>query len=221
MSQNLTGSGRIWSVAAVGLAALLLLAPARAAAQAVQIPGRVIDENGNPVPGLLVVLHQVLQGSGNSLAQATTDSTGHFRLDLSSEPSADGVYFVATRYHEELYVGQPFKPPFPENQEFTLQVGVPGTGITDAGMAVNSGSPSAPVSRPPRRWLLALIPVLGLLAITAYLLSRRPRLSSRRQLLIEIAELDEEHAAAGEGSDETYRRQRQQLLHMLTNEGAP
>ena len=151
------------------LAALLVTAPA-SAQQDMEIRGRVIAADGAALPGQSVVLHRVQGGSGATIAEAAADSAGAFRLSVAEQTDTSAIYFVATRYEGELYIGRAFRVGEPSAEEQVIQVGVPGTSAS----ALLSGGTAAPQAMgravTNRNWLLLLIPLIGVTAVAVFTL---------------------------------------------------
>lgn len=203
------------------IAAALLAWGAGGAAAAVQDPtlrGRVLDADGRPLAGIEVALHRVVAGGGGAtVARDTTDADGRFGLALPAADDDDAILFAATRANGRLYVGEFFRGPEPPPQYDIIAAG--------PGMQVPAAAPGAarPASVPaaPPQWPLAAGIVLllgGGLALTLRSV-RRPVPSARRLLLLEIASLDEEHAARADAASpeerERYLRRRAGLYDRL------
>jgi hypothetical protein len=208
--------------AALGL--LLAAVPARAAAAQppdVIVPGRAMDETGRAAAGLGVLLHRVTPSGGELLAETVTDADGRFELRGAGSTDPNAVYFVAARYRGELYIGPLLRPPFPTASDYVLEVGLPGGGVSTL-----LGGPGAPrattlpgsAAGSPRRWLLALVPVLGLAGLAGALVARRHRAPAERRLLLEIARLDEAWDAGDDeapADERAYAARRSRLIHEL------
>jgi len=207
------------SLLRASLAAALLAWCAGDAAAAIQdaaLRGRVMGSNGEPLVGVEVALHRVMAGGGGAtVARDTTDADGFFTLAL---PAADesAILFAATRVDGRLYVGEFFRgtgaPP-----RYDIIAAGPGMQLP-----AGPGAPQAGVAPPaPPRWPLAAGITLVLGGGLALLLrsARRPVPSVRRRLLLEIASLDEEHAARGDDlrpeERERYLRRRAALRERL------
>jgi len=204
----------------VSFAAALLVWFAGDAAAAVQDPalrGRVLGADGQPLAGVEVALHRVVAGSGGAtVARDTTDADGHFGLVL---PGADGdaILFAATRVDCRLYVGEFFRAPDAPPQYDIVAAG-PGVQLPAASPGMSQPGVALP---PPPRWPLAAGVALLLAVGLAFALRsvRRPVPATRRRLLLEIASLDEEHAARADGASpeerERYLRRRAGLYDRL------
>lgn len=216
---------------AIALAVALMLAPIDARAQAPDggapaaasaLTGTVVDSTGRPVAGLELTLHRVSGQSGAPVAHDTSDAQGGFRLAVPAESEPDAIFFVATRYDGELYVGPTFKAPYPAGQPYTLTVGV--NPIRAEALQAQPGSP-APVPEAARaedrragRLFFAVLLALAALAALgiAGVRWRRDRLERRRRgFVLEVAALDERYAdrLATLSSEEaaSYRRRRAAL----------
>ena len=189
------------------------------------LDGQVIGPDGSPVSGQVVVLHRVAGGSGATVAEDTSDAEGRFTLRF--EPASDeatATYFVASRWEGELYIGPPFRTPIDTAGDYTMQVGVPGTSAsTLLGTAAQRPQPmAAPAPFPYRTWLFLIIPLLVMALAAGYLLTRGRGRLRRRQLLLEIARLDETFEAELEegaiADSAPYWAERRSLLERLTRE---
>ena len=87
------------------------------------INGRVVDPQDKPVAGLQVLLHAVNETAGTDVDKATTAEDGTFKLSAGSTDET-AIYFVAVQWNGELYMGELMRPPFPQNQEYIVRVGV-------------------------------------------------------------------------------------------------
>jgi hypothetical protein len=191
------------------------IAPASLVAQQpFTFSGRVVDLQGMPVAGQLVLLHRIAGDSGASIGQAETDSTGAFTISLDETPTDDAVYFAAANYHDSLYVGAFEKPPIDATVPYRIVVG--GVGIDfSAPVMPAAGQPGSAVQSPagPSRWTLALIPLVALLGLAAAIMLSRRRQLQRRHLLIRLAVLEEQ--AAQSGDTEGLRQERARILDRL------
>lgn len=164
---------------------------AAAQAAAGTVAGRILGPDNAPLGGQGVVLHRVQEASGATVSEAVTSADGRFTLDLPPGTDTASIYFVATRYEGELYIGAPFRAGEQDAAGEVIQVGIPGTSAT----ALLGGGPAMPqtVGRPltSRNWLLLVIPLIGVAAVAVYALIPRHRVPDDRALLIRIAELDE------------------------------
>jgi hypothetical protein len=203
---------------------VLLLAAGALPAQGPQVRGRVIGPDGKGLADTRVVLHRVVGAGGANIAEVQSDAEGRFTIAADSAPSPEAIYFLATRYEGELYIGEAFRAPFDQG-EYLLPVGVPGTsasaliGEGDVGPATGTaqGMPTTmPGSAPATstRWLLFAIPGIMLLGVLAYFLLRaRSRVPERRRLLAEIAELDLSQAGSTDPDAlRTYHERRAALI---------
>lgn len=201
------------------VAAALLVGSAGGAAATVQDPalhGRVVGADGQPVAGIEVALHQVVAGRGGAtVARDTTDADGTFVLAL---PAADqsAILFAATRVNGRLYVGEFFRGTDAPPQYDIIAAG-PGMQLPAGPGALQPGA--APPA-PPRWPLAAGVALLlgGGLALFVRATSR-PVPVARRRLLLEIAKLDEQHAAhggdPGREERERYLQRRSHLYERL------
>lgn len=167
----------------------LLFVQAGASAREWVLPGRVIDARGEPVSGLEVLLHRVTDQGGARLSQAITDEVGRFTLRLEAPADAGGVFFVATRYEGRLYVGPMLRPPFPDEPEHIVQVGVAGTDVDALMRRVPAAADGARSPGPGGGFSAALLAVA--MAIGVLLAVRGHGPSRRRRELIRLAELED------------------------------
>ena len=202
------------------LTAALLAWCAGGAAAAVQDPalrGRVLGADGQPLAGVEVALHRVVAGRGGAtVARDTTDAEGVFSLALP-DASDDAILFAATRVSGRLYVGEFFRGADTPPQYDIIAAG-PGVELPAAGPGMSQPGMAPPA---PPRWPLATGVALLLAGGLAFFLrsASRPVPATRRRLLLEIASLDEEHAAYAEGGSaaerERYLRRRADLYDQL------
>lgn len=213
----------------LGVLLLLLFGVSAAGAQVTDsVRGRLIDQDGAPLPDQGVLLHRVVGNAGANIAEGRTDADGRFTVTVDSADNADAVYFLAARWEGELYIGEAFRAPVGAT-EHVLQVGVPGTSAsalidgTEPGPPMGmpqGGAPAGAGGRPATgaSWLLFAVPAIALLGVVAYFLLRgRTAVPERRRLLVELAELDLEHAAAPTAD---YRARRARLLEQLHDTSA-
>ncbi|HUF51694.1 MAG TPA: hypothetical protein VMN60_12785 [Longimicrobiales bacterium] len=193
----------------------LLLMPAAAHAQELTVRGRVLGPDDNPLAAQRVVLHRVDAAGGATIAEDTSAADGTFELRAAASIDTAAVYFLASRFNGELYIGPPFKPEQQSMMEQLIQVGVPGTSADQLMRGEEGGA--IPVGRPAtsRSWLLLLIPLLGVAAVALYMLVPRTRISAERTVLMRVAELDERMATATAAQRASLRDERARLLAML------
>lgn len=202
------------------VAAALLAWCAGGAAATVQdsaLRGRVLGADGRPLAGIEVALHRVVAGSGGAtVARDTTDADGLFSLALP-DAGGDAILFAATRVNGRLYVGEFFRETDAPPQYDIIAAG-PGVELPAAGPGMSRPGMAPP---PPPRWPLATGVVLLLAGGLAFFVrsARRPVPAARRRLLLEIASLDEEHAAYADGGSaeerQRYLRRRADLYDRL------
>ncbi|HEX9108172.1 MAG TPA: carboxypeptidase-like regulatory domain-containing protein, partial [Longimicrobiales bacterium] len=101
----------------LAVCALALLS--RAALAQAPLPGQVLDPAGKPVAGQRVTLHEVNQASGAMVDSALTDAQGRFTVRVPTPPDTNTIFFVATRWQGELFIGTPFRPPLPAGVTYT------------------------------------------------------------------------------------------------------
>lgn len=200
--------------------ALFAFAPSSLLAQ-IEISGRVVDSLGVTVPDIEVVLHRVSNAGGARLAEGRTAGDGSFTLRTDTDLEDGTVYFVAARLGEHLYIGPFLRPPLPEAPYVIALAGQPMNvgSSTPTAAAVEPVTPSSamrPQVRPPvspRRWWLMILPAIGLTMLAFYLAVRARGPSSRRRLLIRIAELE----LAAEGGDANAAGEKQRLVERLVS----
>jgi hypothetical protein len=94
----------------MALLACMLAAPCRCSqAAGDDVRGRVIGPDNAGGQDQRVVLHRVDESGGFTIAEAISGDDGTFEL-RAGDTDTTGVYFVAARYDEELYIGPPFRP---------------------------------------------------------------------------------------------------------------
>ncbi|HEX6134824.1 MAG TPA: carboxypeptidase-like regulatory domain-containing protein [Longimicrobiales bacterium] len=197
------------------LLALATQVPAGAPAQDDgAVRGQIFDAGNAPLAGQRVVLHRVRNAEGATVAETVTGDAGEFEMRLPADPDTSAIYFVATSFDGELYIGAPFRAGADVPPQI-VQVGVPGTSAS----ALLGGGMTQPgaVAVPPtsRSWLLFAIPLLGIAAVVIYMLVPRGRMPAERALLIRVAELDERMQHAPAGQRESLRQERTRLMTLL------
>lgn len=203
------------------LAALLpLLAPGARAQDVpgISVRGVVLGPDNAPLPQQRVVLHRVDSSSGNTIAEAQTADDGTFVLTAPASADTSAVYFVASRYDGELYIGAPFREAEGGLNQ-VLQVGIPAMSATSMLEDASSGGPgfAPPIERPATTggWMLLLIPLLGVVAVAAYALVPRARIPQERALYIRVAELDERLETAPPGQRDALLKERADAIAQL------
>lgn len=218
---------RFTPAALAGLLALIaIVLLTRAVAAQAPLSGQVVDSSGKPVAGQHVTLHEVTQASGAMVDSAVTDAQGRFALRVPAAPDTNAIFFVATRWQGDLYIGTPFRPPLPAGASYTVTVGVNPVQMGPAGGGMGGGATATPQAAPPSspgtsRWFL--VAMLGLVALGAVVyallgVARDRAEQRRRELLLRIAELDERAAAAGGNEASALRRERAELMAQLTGD---
>jgi hypothetical protein len=196
---------------------LLALFAADVAAQgSTTLRGRAVDPQGQPVGNAEVVLHRVGSSGGARVAVDTTDADGNFSLSTAETADSSAVYFAATRQNENLYVGEFVRPPLEQASPYELLVGGQPFSM-DTPVPTNPPASSVPAVATPssRRFLLFLVPFLGLVGVAAWLLAHA-RPAGQRRLFIRMAVLDEEAGPNGLGPAE--QRERDRILERLLAE---
>lgn len=203
-----------------GLVALVLCLFASASALAqtpdLVIHGRVVGADNAGVAGQRVVLHRVDASGGATIAETVSGEDGRFELRTPATADTTGVYFVAARYDEELYIGPPFRPTDPLAAEQVIQVGIPSMSATS--LLADDGAGAMPVGRGPpqsRAWLLLIVPLLGVTGVVIYMVSSGRRIPRYRALLIQVAELDERMSTASAAQRASLQDERLRLMARL------
>jgi len=191
-------------------ALLIALIPGAAAAQVLTLAGRAVDAAGAPLAGIEVLMHRVDGAGGARLASATTDDQGAFSLTAEVVDDTAAVYFAATRFEGQLFIGPFVRAPFDDSVPYVLVVG--GEPV-DLGAPLPTAMPPVSPAPGPRRWALLLLPLTGLVGVGVWVLSRAGKPPERRRLLIRLASLDEQIAA--EGSDPQLDRERERIAERL------
>ncbi len=197
------------------MAAWLVLAAAPAHAQ--RIEGTVVDSTGAPLAGLTVMLHNVTPGGGSLLGETTTAESGAFAFPADTTAPDGSVYFAAVRVAGQLYIGEMLRAPLTADaRAYAIIVGPEGR-LPPIGPAATTPV-RAPQSDDSRRNVLIVFgSFLAAASVIALLLARGRGMPQRRRLLIEIAELDERHAATPE-DEVLWRQRRGELLDELRHE---
>lgn len=210
-----------------GLLAFLATGHALAVPTAAQeIAGVAMDSAGRPLTGVPVALHRVGGGLGGAtVASATTGDEGRFRFEIEAVDSA--VYFVAMRHDGLMYIGPMARGGVERVTDYVIQAAPE----TEAGAVASalSGVPPAPMTAPvgaPGRpgqtpdavgtgaaWLVAILA----LVVAAIFLATAPgyRTRRRRELVIELARLENRLAAEPGSEAEADRRRRDALRERL------
>jgi hypothetical protein len=209
MKRPMTGHVAVLSAA---LAVLLTAAPLPAQ-QEVIVRGHVLGPDNAVLPDHRVVLHRVDATGGATIAEATSDESGRFELRAEATTDTAAVYFVASRYDGELYIGDMFRPA-PGVTEQAIQVGI---AAASASAMMEGQMPMPRPGRPDegRNWLLLIIPLVGVIGVAVYALLPRNRIASDRALLIRVAELDERLESAPPAQRESLLAQRSELISQL------
>ncbi len=210
------------------LAACALALLVRGAAAQTPLSGQVVDSAGKPVAGQHVTLHEVTPASGAMVDSAVTDARGRFTVRVPAVQDTGTIFFVATRWQGDLYIGTPFRPPLPSGANYTVTVGVNPVNMGPAGGGGMGGGSAAtgPAAAPPSssgatRWFLVAMLALVALGAVAYALiggARERAEQRRRAILLRIAELDERAAGAGDEESSALRRERAELMTQLTRD---
>lgn len=180
----------------------------------ITIRGRILGPDNVPLPNQPVVLHRVQAAMGATISDAVTTLDGSFVLSIPVPTDTGAVYFVATRYQGELFIGAPFRAGQEDALHQVIQVGVPGTSAT---AMLEGGAVPQALGRPltNRNWLLLVIPLIGVAAVAVYALVPRTRMPRDRAMLIRIAELDERMSAAPVGQRASLLEERTRLAAQL------
>jgi hypothetical protein len=172
------------------LTLLGLIFASRAPAQNT-IRGRVLDENGAPVPQIEVLLHRVTKSGGGGVASDTSDATGAFTLVAPPDTDSSALYFVAVQEGGELFMGEMQRLPFPDTMEYIVEAG---------DEPVQLPPPVQPEERRAGLYVI-LVGVLLVAGIVSFVLRRRP--PAHRRILARLASLSDD-----DQSDATVRRRR-------------
>lgn len=189
------------------------------AAQEITFRGRIINAQGEPVPSLTVSLHRVTRTGGAVTTQALSGREGEFAFKISPQGNDSlAVFFVATRYLGQLYLGQPFRQPVPTSGDYKVVVG-PG-GVTASGFlnpAARRVIEQPPVTLSTRTVLLLLAVTFGTVALLAAGLAgnapQRAR-KRRRAVLLQLAQLEEQQAKAS-GHDADLNKRHDELMRRI------
>jgi hypothetical protein len=122
-------------------------------------------------------------------------------------PASGALHFVATRYQGKLYTGEIMRDEFPES--YLLRVG-PGATPLDFGPAAAPAPAVAKRQSPVTGLAIVAGALLALGGIIA--LATKRRAPVQRQLLVEIADLDNRNEDA---PIPQYAQQREELLRRL------
>lgn len=175
-----------------------------------RITGKVIDPAGKPVGNMVVMLHAVEESSGNEIDKDTSAADGTFNVGVESiDPNA--VYFVAVVYNGQLFMGDLMRAPFPQTQDYIVQVGV---NPVDLSGAADVPEVTPEEKKSDRTAGIAVVIAAGILigGILFFGLKRRP--PARRRWLVELARLEEE-LAADPGNRDTLQKRRAELRTRL------
>ncbi len=174
--------------------------------------GRVADAAGDPIAGAVVLLHAVTDAAGTELDRDTADVSGVFELQLAFE---DGpLYFVATRVDGDIFMAEPFREPPAGELVLRAGAGVEPLRLDGVGAEPAMMPATRAVDEAHDGWWVALIAAM-LVGGIAWVTHRRTRAPHARELLVELARLDEARAAAPGGADEGYRARRDDLRARL------
>lgn len=182
--------------------------------QGVRIAGHAIDPQGQPLPGLEVLLHRVDEAGGASLGSATTDSTGAFSISAEAVADTQAVYFAAARLDGQLFIG-PFVRDPDGSTPYMLVVGGEPVSLGPAMPQTTTMPPVSPGGGP-RRKLLVLLPLLALLGVAAWALAKSARTPARRRTLMRMAIIDEELEQGG--ADPQLEAERKRLMEQLVSD---
>ncbi len=194
--------------------------------------GAVVDPAGKPVADQRLTLHRVDAAGGAMVDSATSDAQGRFLVHVPAERDTGAVFFVATRWQGQLYIGAPFKPPVPGGVAYSVVVGVnpvnmgPAGGDAAGGAEAGAGGAAGAAAAPSdtgtvARWFLAVILALVALGAIAYALlgaARERDRERRRELLARIAALDERAERAAGDEATRLERERAELLAELSSD---
>jgi hypothetical protein len=181
------------------------------------VVGRIVGPDNAPLGGQSVVLHRVQAAAGATVSEAVTGADGNFQLAMPAGSDTSALFFVATRYAGELYIGAPFRAGERNPGGQFIQVGVPGTSATAMLEGGATAMPQAIGRRPlsSRSWLLFVIPLVGVAAVAVYALIPRNRVAPERAMLIRVAELDERMDGAPTAHRSALLEERTRLMTQL------
>lgn len=170
--------------------------------------GRVLDANDRPVAGADLVLHGLTDRGGAELDRAIADADGAFTVTLPDSLSgAEAMFFVATRIGGDLFVGPTFREVPGETYVLRAGTGVEPFRLPETANGAVAATPgAAPSEASQSGWWVALIALAlaTVVALVVYRVRRRPPVS--RELFVELATLDERHAAASPAGAAERRR---------------
>ena len=192
----------------------LLLTPDPGAAQDV-LRGRVSDAADRPVAGAVILLHAVTEDSGRELDRDTSDANGAFELSYRFE--AGPLYFVATRLDGEIFMAEPFREPPAGDIDLRAGAGIEPLRMGDAVPGPTASPALSSAEREPTHggWWVAAIGAAIVAAVFWIVQRSRRRAPRARELMLEIARLDEARGMAGDAGDATYRARREELRARL------
>ena len=161
--------------------------------------GRVADAEDAPVAAAVVLLHAVTDGSGRELGRDTAAADGSFEMSFAFEEGP--VYFVATRVNGEIFMGEPFREPPAAGIVLRAGPGVEPLSMDGLGAVPTPGAaPAAPAQGSDGGAIWVAVIAAAVLGLVGLLVSRSRRRAPRaRELLLEIARLDEARATAPGG----------------------
>lgn len=203
------------SARAGGLLFLLFAAFPLAAQEPATVRGRVADASDNPIPGAVVLLHAIGDDAGREMARDTADAAGAFELKFAIEVGP--LYFVATRVDGGIFMADPFREAPDDPIVLRAGAGVEPLrldGLTPGPALSPVATRAADDSGRAFLWVLLIGAVLA--AVVAWVVARGRRRAPRaRELLLEIARLDEAHAAVDAHPEAAYRVRRDELRGRL------
>lgn len=203
------------------LTGLLLLLGLAAPAAAQHISGLALGPDGGPLPNVPVALHRVGGSANASVATRTTDARGRFTFEIEVADSA--VYFAAIRHEGRLYIGPPVRGGSGRVSEYEIRA----EPSYEAGAVASALSRSVPgvggMQRLPRggsgTGSAAVAGVLGLLAlamvVTFLAVAPGYRRKRRRELVLELASIENRLADADRTPEAGLEQRRQQLRERL------
>jgi hypothetical protein len=170
--------------------------------------GRVVGPADEAIAGVTVILHRVGEAGGREIGRSESDGEGRFSVEFEHE-GGEGVYFAATRYEDQLYVGAFFRDPSEVTGEYVLRVGV--NPMPGGGAAIPPGP--RPEGKFP--WIGLVIGTAAAAAVILPLRGAKRRPLATRAILAELAELEER----GDGGEES-RNRRDELRTRLRGPSA-
>ena len=198
-----------------GLFCLSALAPLplRAHQGLTTVSGRVADAADNPLAGAVVLLHAITDQGGTELARDTADATGAFRLEFVLEEGS--LYFVATRVGGDIFMAEPFREAPARDIVLRAGAGVEPLRLDELAASPPAGPVPGAEERAHDGWWVALLAALIVGGVVWLVHRGRVRAPRARELMVELARLDETRASVPGAADDGYRVRREELRTRL------